>query len=719
MNTLIYLITAITCAALGVQAWDRDRADPVHRSFLVLALLTSLTFISFTLHFLPGFTFLRALYAVSGAFLPPALLTFIDRFFRPADQPLQPEVSRFWFGTGVITTTYLLTDGLLFDGFGRSTFPDVLLALSTIGGFGWSGHRLWRIHQRSAQTVERSRLRILIGLLGAAILSTTIEQLVRNIGGPSDISTLMGSERSFALQGAAPPVGAVLGTACIYSLHHVVQLHRLLDLTEVVARLVALTAAATLLVLTTGVTMAWSEALADYPLHIAFQMFLGSALFLSVYDPLRSRLEAITGEWFNRQGRLLESTLNEVEQGLSRVISLDGLGDELLGRLQASGRAPLVSLYLWNHEQGAFVLTLSRGPVTRPLVRTIVGPPFTDGFRGGVRSYARSELQRRTQRRFPGHEEATATLRTLDMMDADLTLAIHSGGSLLGWLNLKAEAWTEGFTYDEVRRLSIVVDRAAVILENIHSFRSLHDQQRLAALGTMAAGLAHEIRNPLAGIKGAAQYLQTTEGTPEPEEFKDLLSVIVDETDRLATVVEQFLDYARPMNVLAAPTDVVDLSQKVVQLVQHTANADAIRIRIHTGENLPWVMCDADKIRQVLHNLLRNAVEAVGPGGAVDLHLQHSEWTGPDRTPIPVLEIAVDDNGPGLAPETLEKLFIPFFTTKRTGTGLGLPISRRLVEAHHGDLTARSRPEGGTRVQVRLPIGTIATTGDSLRGSLA
>ncbi len=704
INTLIYLIASVTCAALGVQAWDQDRTDPVRRSYFGLALLASITFGSFTLHLLPGFQPLRGLYAVAGVFLPVSLLTFIDRFFRPSDQPLRAEVGRFWAATSLLAAVYLAVEATVFDGFGRTTPPDLVLALYAIGGFAWNGKRLWEVHQRSEQAVERARLRLLIWLIGAAVVSTIIEQLVRVLGGDAALGDLPRQARSFALQGAAPPVGAVLGAVSIYSLHHVVRLHRLLDLTEIFARLSALATAAAALLLVTSVTMAWSEALADYPLHIAFQMFLASALFLSVYDPLRARLEAWTGEWFNRQGRLLEQTLDEVDAALSRVISLEALGDELLGRLQASGRAPLVSLYLWDHDRQAFVLTLSRGPVTRPLVRTIVGPPFTDGFKAGRRAYSRPALQRSVDRSLDDHDRSAARLRILDTMDADLTVSIHSGELLLGWLNLKAESWTEGFTQDEVRRLISTLDRAAVILENIHSFQALEEQQRLAALGTMAAGLAHEIRNPLAGIKGAAQYLHTTEGPPDPEEFEDLLGVIVSETDRLAGVVEQFLDYARPMKVHATHADLVAVVERVAQLVGLNDDSSNVRISVEATPDLPRVTCDEDKIHQVLLNLVRNAIEAVDGNGHVHVRIQPGQLSGPGRQPVEAVEIRVEDDGPGLSPEALQKLFIPFYTTKSQGTGLGLPISRRLVEAHGGELTARSNPRGGTRVTVRLPI---------------
>ena len=721
INTLIYLIAAILCATLGVQAWDRDRTDPVHRSFLGLALLASATFGSFTLHLLPGFLPLRALYAVTGVFLPVSLLTFLERFFRAADQPLRSEVGRFWAATALVAAIYLSVEATVFDGFGRTTPPDIVLALYAFGGFAWCGRSLWEAHQRSEQIVERGRIRLLIGLIGAAVVSTAIEQLVRTLGGDSHLGDLSDRARSFALQGAAPPVGAVLGAVSIYSLHYVVRLHRLLDLTEIFARLAALATAAAALLLTTSVTMAWSEALADYPLHVAFQMFLASALFLSVYDPLRVRLEAWAGEWFNRQGRLLELTLDEVDAALSRVISLEALGDELLGRLQASGRAPLVSLYLWDHEQGAFVLTLSRGPVDRPLVRAIVGPPFTDGFRLGERAYSRPALQRIFDRQLHGHEQAAARLRILATMDADLTVSVHSGGLLLGWLNLKAEAWTEGFTQEEVRRIIVTLDRAAVILENIHSFQALQEQQRLAALGTMAAGLAHEIRNPLAGIKGAAQYLHTAEGPPDPEEFGDLLGVIVDETDRLAGVVEQFLDYARPMQVHAAETDLTALVDRVVQLVQLPDPSGRVAVDVTADADLPLLVCDEGKVRQVVLNLVRNALEAVGPDGHVHLHLRAGRLTGLGRQSTDAIEVRIEDDGPGLTPEALEKLFIPFYTTKRHGTGLGLPISRRLVEAHGGELTARSLPTGGTCVTVRLPVrppGLVPTPADPTHGEM-
>lgn len=699
MNTLIYLIAAATSATLAARTWAADRTDPVHRSFALMAGLAALTWGSFVVHLLPLVTPVRAVYAVSGAFLPVALLAFIDRVFTPPGRPLDPTVARLAAATTGIVSVYFAAEIVFFDGFQRLSISDVVLALYTLGSFGVAGARLWDVHRQSEQRVQRARLRLLVGLVGAAILSTSIEQLVRLVAGPSELS---GLPSSFVYQGAAPPIGAVLGATAIYALHQVVHLQRLLDLTEVVARLAALAVAASLLLLTMGVTMAWSDALAEYPLHIAFQMFLASAIFLSVYDPLRARIEAWTGDTFNRQSHLLERTLSEVDAALSRVIRLDDLGDELLGRVQASGRAPLASLYLWDHEGGAFRLTLTRGPVSRPLVRAIVGSPFTDGFQAGQRAYLRQELERTVSRALRGHEEAAARLRILDAMDADLTMPIHSGETLLGWLNLKSAAWTGGFSQDEVRRLLRTLDRAAVILENIDAVQALQEQQRLAALGTMAAGLAHEIRNPLAGIKGAAQYLHTTDGVPDAADLDEFLGVIVEETDRLAGVVEQFLDYARPLQVHAVATDLRTVVERAVRLSQ-PPNSTQDTVTVDIPSDISPILCDPDKIQQVLLNLLRNAREAVGTSGRVTVAVRNGSLLGPGTTAEDAVELWVEDSGPGLSREAVDKLFIPFFTTKRSGTGLGLPISRRLVEAHGGEITARSRPGHGTRVTVRLP----------------
>jgi signal transduction histidine kinase len=241
----------------------------------------------------------------------------------------------------------------------------------------------------------------------------------------------------------------------------------------------------------------------------------------------------------------------------------------------------------------------------------------------------------------------------------------------------------------------------SVIVENIIGFERLKEQHRLAAIGEMSAGLAHEIRNPLAGIKGAAQYLQ---GESVTGEMGELVGVIVSEVDRLNTVVTQFLEYARPYDIRREPTDVQALLRQVVELVKAQGVPPGVTIALEVEVGLNEIQIDRDKVKQVLLNLVQNAVQAVGAEGTVEVRAREGFLRNPGHRGESALVLSVADTGPGIAPETIDKLFVPFFTTKHDGTGLGLAISQRLVEAHGGEVGVRSRVGSGTTFSVRLPF---------------
>jgi signal transduction histidine kinase len=245
------------------------------------------------------------------------------------------------------------------------------------------------------------------------------------------------------------------------------------------------------------------------------------------------------------------------------------------------------------------------------------------------------------------------------------------------------------------------VGRAAVVIENIYSFEQLKEQHRLAGLGTMSAGLAHEIRNPLAGIKGAAQYL---EGEAKPEEVPAFLEVIINETNRLDKVVSQFLSYARPFEVHSAVVDANAVVRRTIDLVRAEGIPEAVTLTTQLAPGLPPIVLDPDKLNQMMLNLVQNALSAVGEEGEVEVRTGMGTLTAPPNRGNPAFVVAISDSGEGIAPEHLEKLFIPFFTTKREGTGLGLAICRRMVEAHGGEIAVTSKQGSGSTFTMRFPL---------------
>lgn len=698
MVALIYALVAVVCLWLAARAW-RERSPPGAAAFALLAAQAGASSLLFGLY-LSGLSFFVYPYAAITAFVPVSLMRVFERLF--GDPHPSPRWVRLRVVTAVVVVAYGVTEPFL-GGALRASVPEVVLGAYVVLAFVMPLGRLWRAQRGEVNLAARGRARILFGLLGTTVIFFSVEALARGLSAvdAGSRSTLGPLAYAWALQGDVPPIGPVLFTGFLYVLQRVVA--GALDAREIVARAFTLSGASLALVVVQELVLDAVGQPGSFWTHQTFLLFLVGWAFFVVYDPLQRFLTRLAGEWLNRPGWLLHETLAEVDRSLAKVLSLSGLESALIEPILASGRARQVGLYLWQPEQGLYRLALQRGEGERALMSTISARPFTDGFQRGTPAYVRTELRRVVGRMAPGHEEASDQLRVLDVLDADLAVPFMSRGVVMGWLTLSSTDAYEGFAPQEVRKLRGTVDRAAIVLENLASVEQLTEQRRLAALGTMAAGLAHEIRNPLAGIKGAAQYLQ---GQASPEDVHDFLNVIVGEVNRLNDVVSQFLDYARPLKINAESTEVAPLLERVLELVRRDVSAASVNIIAELAPELPVIRVDRDKLKQVLLNLIQNAVQAAGPAGEVRVAVSVNRTPSPEGRGEQQLSVTVSDTGPGIMPEDLEKLFVPFFTTKTGGTGLGLAISRRLIQAHGGDITVRAEPGQPTQFSVRLPVSS-------------
>ena len=224
--------------------------------------------------------------------------------------------------------------------------------------------------------------------------------------------------------------------------------------------------------------------------------------------------------------------------------------------------------------------------------------------------------------------------------------------------------------------------------------RRLVESEKLATAGQMAAGLAHEIRNPLTSIKMLGQVLQGR--LKDEPENRQMLTSMVQEIDRLDRIIKELIERTKPGELNLESEDVSQLVAEVMRLTGENLAARDIVIESALESGLPKIRMDREKIMQVLWNLILNARDAMPAGGQMVIATR----SGDDAT----VEITVDDSGRGLGTEDPESLFRPFYTTKPEGMGLGLPISRKIVEKHGGSLILENRPEGGARARVQLPV---------------
>jgi two-component system nitrogen regulation sensor histidine kinase GlnL len=227
--------------------------------------------------------------------------------------------------------------------------------------------------------------------------------------------------------------------------------------------------------------------------------------------------------------------------------------------------------------------------------------------------------------------------------------------------------------------------------------------ERLAALGTVSAGLAHEIRNPLGGIKGAAQLLRNALTDPQLIHCTD---IIINEVERLDGLVEQLRELsARPRLSLEA-VNIHRVLNEVVALQRRAPAWGGVVLRVEFDPSLPAVLGDRAQLTQVFLNLVKNAVEAMDGTGTLQISTRietrfHIRQASGRRH---FLSVFVDDTGPGIPEAALPDLFAPFFTTKPRGTGLGLAICHRIVSEHGGTIAYEPRPAGGARFRVTLPV---------------
>jgi len=231
------------------------------------------------------------------------------------------------------------------------------------------------------------------------------------------------------------------------------------------------------------------------------------------------------------------------------------------------------------------------------------------------------------------------------------------------------------------------------------SHAEIQRQEKLASLGVLAAGVAHEIRNPLTAIKFRLFSLKKS----LPREFAEQedAAVIGNELNRLERIVKDFLQFARPSEPVLAGVPADRLLQEVCDLLKSEFEKAAIQLRVEPGEPV-WVQADSQQIKQVLINLVQNAADSIGRQGVITLRARR-DIAALNGRPAPVGVLEVQDTGKGIPPDVRERLFDPFFTTKEGGSGLGLPIAARIVEKHDGDLRYQTHPGRGTTFSIVLP----------------
>ncbi|MEB2310657.1 MAG: ATP-binding protein [Sorangiineae bacterium] len=559
--------------------------------------------------------------------------------------------------------------------------------------FGLLTGGLWSValrgeRSRSRATQRRVRFLVLIGALAGVF---SLADFLWFIGAP------------------LPPVGQVLSIVFLFVLAESMTRERLVDVYDILGQLLVSTALAFALA---GIFYVFVVMIGGFS-TMYLNAVLAAIVIMVLFEPLREKVEEYIHRAFFRERVDLERAVGKARRELGHTLEVEQMLQLVVSALESSRRATGAALFLREPLGVDFELGSSFGPVAPSRVDGATARPLLERLAASSSVALEEIIYELGERRRTGWTaEAEADERLLgaaELLGAfkdGVCLAVHGEGQeLLGFLVVVDDRVRDAFSEEDISLLESLAVQIGVVIENSRQYRRLQERDRLAALGQMAAGLAHEVKNPLGAIKGAAQLLSEPEGAAALEPgAAEFVSIILEEVDRLDRVVGSVLDYARPSKGNPGATDVNGVVRRTLQVLA-SDRVEEYSVDAELSAELPLVRADAEQLRQVLINLVRNAVQAMNgsgrvlvstrarPGRVVGAALMTPDW----------VELSVRDDGPGIAPQVLKSLFVPFFTTKDKGTGLGLAISQRMVEAMGGRIEVASQPGAGSTFTVVLP----------------
>jgi len=699
IETVSLIIAAFVNGSLGIAALMRNFRS---RLCIWFAVLCGILFAHDTLGVLESFD-------AAGRFASPKLhsLTILLAglavllFLREIVPGLQKNLQKFFWG-------YLAVIGLSVLLMSVGQYSKVSLVVSVFSHLIFLVPSIiWMVSLARAEKVAsltRERLRLRYAFLGSVVTLAFFLTDAIHFAGVS-----------------VPPLGTLARVFYLLFLFQIFIRKELIAAEEVVARIALFGGIAVILSTIYMLLVSW---VGDRPDLFFFNTLIASFVIIVLFDPIRNLTATVTRKLFLTRNAILEQELNALSIDLMGIVEPVDLSKRISVFLRKCLGVESSALYLLDRDglgyvrldppgKSPFVEELS---ASSSLVEYMVlrrGRPFVlETIENDRDSFHSSQPRKFCQ----------SSLDTMRNLGADFVIPFFQEARLVGF----AAAMTGErivLSSDQLRLFIPLSRQIALLLKNVQTFSCLRDRDKLAAVGEMAAGLAHEIKNPLGAIKGAAQLLKS--GMKADRENGEFLKIIIDETDRLSVVLTDFLDYARPRRTYP------QTSCDPVRVIEHTASMvlrdSKVKFEIAAEKQGLTIEADPDILKQVLLNLFINAIQAMeGHSEKACLKVTVRElkpkrifsfadslpvykvWEGweterPSGTSA-FIEIEVQDNGPGIAAEDISRIFVPFFTTKQKGTGLGLAICQRLVEGMGGTIGVKSYQPSGSIFTIHVPV---------------
>ena len=475
--------------------------------------------------------------------------------------------------------------------------------------------------------------------------------------------------------------------------------HRLMDIDLVVTKGMAYAAVGFVLIAPAFAIVLWLERVSFGQVHPDFSAaILVMLIAVGIFFPaLRFRAESRIERSLFREKHQYRVALMAFTRSIVRILDRQRLVRDLTSTLSDTLRLDRVAVALLDEPEGVFVVRQSLGVV-----------PASDEFFDNqlfVSALGRCQdaVLREELEASSSTEERGAVVEICEAKGWEVCIPLTVGGKLIGFIALGRKRDMDAFFAEDLDLLATLAAEASVALENARLYEELKKSQdiirradRLSALGTLAAGIAHEVRNPLVSIQTFFQL--APDRLHDKEFFTSFLGMTANEVKRISDLITELLSFAQSPTRQLGPVNLNDAVERVATLLDPEARKHHLKLVREFAHTAPFVLADADQIKQVLINLVLNAIQATKPGGVVTIATRAIQ-----RNEVVFGRFEVSDTGIGMPPDQIDHIFDPFFTTKDKGTGLGLSITHQIVMEHGGFISVESEEAQGTTFSVDLP----------------
>ena len=501
------------------------------------------------------------------------------------------------------------------------------------------------------------------------------------------------------LSNLGPPSTLIMVSFISYSIVK----HRLMDINVVLQKGTTYVLLAVLLFVPSIGLILYAQQLFFDKVSTLFSILVFSVLLLMglLFNAIKGRTERVVGQFFFKDRYDYRETLGKLSRAMVSILDLQSLSKNIIETITQTMRVEKASLMVLDEEKGGYQLLESKNmliALSPPLLsKTDPLPTYLQTLREAA---IREELAKGKD--IP---ELRGVIQTMSLLEAEVSIPLISKHQLIGMINLSHKFNKDVYSQEDLELLGTLANQATIAIENARLYEDLKKSKsymrradRLASLGTITAGLAHEIRNPLVAIKTLTQLLPER---LDDEEFRShFLNIASGEVDRISSLVNELLEFARPSDPKFEMTDINGIVDGMLLLVSTETKKKQVVVIKEYASDLPSITVDGEQIKQVFLNILLNAIEATPPNGTIIVRTRSFLKPGGE----PHLQIEFTDTGCGIPPEYVEDIFNPFFTTKTKGSGLGLSISNQIIQDHLGYIDVESRVNQGSSFFVNLPL---------------